>query len=146
MLSVATERRSAQAVPALHTSLGFMAFDLGTIEGHDGADLLWQRIWLRLICAGSLSFSKIDCISRYRALGYKTVPIAADDRHKADLGFDIAAYLYFRSDCGSYQWPATADTWNRRNLNPRGPYLDAPPTPDTRSPLDQRDRRNNWPQ
>ena len=44
MLSVATERRSAQAVPALHTSLGFMAFDLGTIEGHDGADLLWQRI------------------------------------------------------------------------------------------------------
>jgi hypothetical protein len=46
MLSVATERRSAQAVPALHTSLGFMAFDLDTIEGHDGADLLWQRIWL----------------------------------------------------------------------------------------------------
>ena len=94
MLSVATERRSAQAVPALHTSLGFMAFDLGTIEGHDGADLLWQRIWLRLICAGSLSFSKIDCISRYRALGYKTVPIAADDRHKADLGFDIVAWGY----------------------------------------------------
>ena len=112
MLSVATERRSAQAVPALHTSLGFMAFDLDTIEGHDGADLLWQRIWLRLICAGSLSFSKIDCISRYRALGYKTVPIAADDRHKADLGFDIVAWGFFRSDCGSYQWPATADTWS----------------------------------
>ena len=103
MLSVATERRSAQAVPALHTSLGCMAFDLDTIEGHDGTDLLWQRIWLRLICAGSLSFSKIDCISRYRALGYKTVPIAADDRHKhkADLEFDIAAYLDFCSDCGS---------------------------------------------
>ena len=115
MLSVATERRSAQAVPALHTSLGCMAFDLDTIEGHDGTDLLWQRIWLRLICAGSLSSSKIDCISRYRALGYKTVPIAADDRHKADLEFDIAAYLDFRSDCGSYQWRSAADTWNRQN-------------------------------
>ena len=97
MLPVATERRSAQAVPALHTPLGFMASDLDTIEGNDGADLLWQRIWLRLICAGSLSSSKIDCISRYRALGYKTVPIAADDRHKADLEFDIAAYLDGRS-------------------------------------------------
>ena len=59
--------------------------------------------WLRLICAGSLSSSKIDCISRYRALGYKTTPIAADDRDMADLGFDIAVHLYFRSDCGSYQ-------------------------------------------
>ena len=64
--------------------------------------------WLGIICAGSLSFSKIDCISRYRALGYKTVPIAADDRHKADLGFDIVAWFFFRSDCGSYQWPATS--------------------------------------
>ena len=44
MLLVATERREAQAPPALHTSLGFMAFDYDTIEGHDGADLLWQRI------------------------------------------------------------------------------------------------------
>ena len=50
----------------------------------------------------------------------------ADDRHLADLGFDIAAYLDFRSDCGPNQWPATADTWNRRNLNPSNPYLDAP--------------------
>jgi len=90
MLSVATERRSAQAAPALHTSLYFTAFDLDTIEGHDGADLMCQRIWLRIICAGSPSSSKIDCISRYRPLGYKTVPITADDRHKADLGFDIA--------------------------------------------------------
>ena len=98
MLSVATERRSAQAVPALHTSLGCMTFDLDTIEGHDGADLLWQRIWLRLICAGSLSFSKIDCISRrYRALGYKTsVPIAADDRHKADIGHDLGFDIAYR--------------------------------------------------
>ena len=44
MLLVATERREAQAPPALHTSLGFMAFDYDTIEGHDGADLMWQRI------------------------------------------------------------------------------------------------------
>ena len=83
--------------------------------------------WLGIICAGSLSFSKIDCISRYRALGYKTVPIAADDRDMADLlGFDIMAWGFFRSDCGSYQWPATADTWNRQNLNISNPYLDAP--------------------
>ena len=44
MLLVATERREAQAALALHTSLGFMAFDFDTTEGHDGADLLWQRI------------------------------------------------------------------------------------------------------
>ena len=85
--------------------------------------------WLGIICAGSLSFSKIDCISRYRALGYKTVPIAADDRHKADLGFDIVAWVFFRSDCGSYQWPATADTWNWLKSKAPKLYLDAPPTP-----------------
>ena len=82
--------------------------------------------WLRLICAGSLSSSEIDCISRYRALGYKTAPIAADDRHKADLEFDIAAYLDFRSDCGPYQWPATADTWNWLKSKAPKLYLGAP--------------------
>ena len=44
MLLVATERREAQAALALHTSLGFMAFDFDTTEGHGGAVLLWQRI------------------------------------------------------------------------------------------------------
>jgi hypothetical protein len=58
MLSVATERRSAQAVPALHTSLGFMAFDLDNIEGHDRADLLWLRIGLGSFARAVYLFQK----------------------------------------------------------------------------------------
>ena len=75
MLPVATERRSAQAVPALHTSLGFMAFDLDNIEGHDRADLLWLRIGLGSFARAVYLFQKSIALADTARLDTKPSPL-----------------------------------------------------------------------